>query len=280
MGNYYCIVAGLPDVAFDGSKPAFSVERFKEEIYPMLSKRDARCMDVFFLARDNANILNILRYGENAEMDALGRYSREELEEIIESAKNGDIRNSKVPAYIYDFFDYYTANETRENVIWEDVLASFYYEYAIKCPNKFISAWFEYNLNVNNILVAVAARKYKLSVSDAVVGDNEIAETLRTSGARDFGLSGTLEYVEDVLRLCENNKLQEREHKLDEMRWEWLDENSVFDYFSIERLFVFLQKLTILERWGGLDEEAGTKRYKEMIEALKSGIDALSVEVK
>lgn len=280
MSNYYCIVAGLPDVAFDGSKPAYSVERFKEEIYPALSARDARCVDIFFLSRDNANILNILRNGENAAIDSLGRYTREELEEIISSSLNGDIRNKNVPSYIYRFFDYYVANQTKENVIWEDVLASYYYEYASKCPNKFVAAWYEYNLNVNNVLVAVSARKYKYSVADAVVGEGEIAEALRTSGARDFGLSGTLEYLEELLRLCENGKLQERERKLDEMRWNWLDDNSVFNYFSVERLIVFLQKVEILERWSGLDADNGLKRYKEMIADLKSGMDSLSVEVK
>ncbi len=280
MSNYYCIVAGLPDVAFDGSKPAYSVERFKEEIYPALSARDARCVDIFFLSRDNANILNILRNGENAAIDSLGRYTREELEEIISSSLNGDIRNKNVPSYIYRFFDYYVANQTKENIIWEDVLASYYYEYASKCPNKFVAAWYEYNLNVNNVLVAVSARKYKYSVADAVVGEGEIAEALRTSGARDFGLSGTLEYLEEILRLCENGKLQERERKLDEMRWNWLDDNSVFNYFSVERLIVFLQKVEILERWSGLDADNGLKRYKEMIADLKSGMDSLSVEVK
>lgn len=280
MSNYYCIVAGLPDVAFDGSKPAYSVVRFKEEIYPALSARDARCVDIFFLSRDNANILNILRNGENAAIDSLGRYTREELEEIISSSLNGDIRNKNVPSYIYRFFDYYVANQTKENIIWEDVLASYYYEYASKCPNKFVAAWYEYNLNVNNVLVAVSARKYKYSVADAVVGEGEIAEALRTSGARDFGLSGTLEYLEELLRLCENGKLQERERKLDEMRWNWLDDNSVFNYFSVERLIVFLQKVEILERWSGLDADNGLKRYKEMIADLKSGMDSLSVEVK
>ena len=45
MGNYHCLVAGLPDVAFDGSKCQYSVERFKEEIYPSLSADDARIVE-------------------------------------------------------------------------------------------------------------------------------------------------------------------------------------------------------------------------------------------
>ena len=33
MGNYYCLVSGLPDVAFDGSKVQYSVDKFCDEIY-------------------------------------------------------------------------------------------------------------------------------------------------------------------------------------------------------------------------------------------------------
>ena len=279
MSNYYCLVAGMPDVAFDGSKSAYTVERFKEEIYPELSATDAAYVDLFFLERDNANILNILRHSDDAVIGQYGCYSRKELEEIISSAKNGDTPNKNVPSYIYRFFDYYTANEGNANIIWEDVLSAYYYDYATSCANTFVADWFTFNRNVNNILVAFAARKYKMNISDAVIGNDEIAEALRTSGARDFGLTGALDYFENVQRLSENSRLQERERQLDDIRWKWLEDNSVFNYFSVERLFVFLIKLSIIERWSKLDADKGMERYNEMIAELKSGMDSKSVEL-
>ena len=279
MSNYYCLVAGMPDVAFDGSKSAYTVERFKEEIYPELSATDAACVDLFFLERDNANILNILRHGDDAVIGQYGCYSRKELEEIISSAKSGDTPSKNVPSYIYRFFDYYTAHEGNANIIWEDVLSAYYYDYATNCANTFVADWFTFNRNVNNILVAFAARKYKMNISDAVIGNDEIAEALRTSGARDFGLTGALDYFESVQRLSENSRLQERERQLDDIRWKWLEDNSVFNYFSVERLFVFLIKLSIIERWARLDADKGMERYNEMIAELKSGMDSKSVEL-
>ncbi len=279
MSNYYCLVAGLPDVAFDGNKPAYTVERFKEEIYPELSVADAECVDLFFLERDNANMLNIMRHGDEAVIELYGCYSREELEEIISSAKNGDAPIKGVPSYIYRFVEYYVAGEGNPNVIWEDVLSSYYYDYATKCTNGFVADWFAFNKNVNNILVAFAARKYKMNIADAVIGDGEVAEALRTSGARDFGLTGMLDYFESIQRLNDNDRLQERERQLDDMRWKWLEDNSVFNYFTVERLFVFLLKLSIVERWAKLDADKGMQRYNEMIAELKSGMDSKSVEL-
>ena len=279
MSNYYCQVAGLPDVAFDGSKAAFTVERFRDELYPSLSARDAKCVDLLFLSIDNANILNILKHGEEARIQQVGCYSKEQLMEIIASAKDGDSPRGDVPSYLYRFFDYYIANESNENIIWSDVLSAYYYDYATASSNKFVAQWFAFNRNVNNILVAFTARKYRMNIADVVIGDDEVANTLRTSAARDFELSGALDYFETVQRLSENGKLQEREHQLDELRWRWLDDNSVFNYFTVERLFVFLQKLIIIERWDALDADEGMKRYNEMIADLKSGMDTLSFEI-
>ena len=158
-------------------------------------------------------------------------------------------------------------------------MSAYYYEYATKTSNRFVAAWFAFNRNVNNILVAFTARKYRMNIADVVIGDDEVAEALRTSSARDFELIGALDYFEAVQRMSENSKLQEREHQLDELRWRWLDDNSVFNYFTVERLFVFLQKLMIIERWDSLDADEGMKRYNQMIAELKSGMDKMSFEV-
>ena len=265
-------MAGLPDIVFDGSKINFSIERFKEEIYAGLTKADAARIDLFFYAWDNENIIEILRHGNEAELARTGRYSREELVELILAAKSGDARTADYPAYMYDFLEYYFANEAREDVMFENVLASHYYNYAVGCGNKFLSGWFAFNRNLNNLQVAFIARKCKLNIADCVVGDDEVTETIRTSSARDFGLSSVIDYLENVQRLCEMDKLQERERQFDELRWNWLDDNSAFLYFSVERLFVFLQKLDIVMRWAKLDVDAGMARYNELIAGLKSGL--------
>lgn len=276
MGNYYCLVAGLPDISFDGGKVGFTIDRFREEVCPQLDTYDERCINLFFLAWDNVNILRMLRFGNDVNLEREGCFNKEQLCNLIAAAKEGDVRNADIPEYLYDFLEYYFSNEENSDMIWEDIMNSHYYSYAISCSNKFMAAWFTFNLNVSNVLVAQIARRYKMNISDCVLGNNEVAETIRTSAARDFGLSGIFDSLEEVMRISENEKLQEREHLIDELRWKWLDDNSVFNYFTVERLFVFLQKLDIVERWAALDSEKGMQRYKELIDDLKSGM--VSVE--
>lgn len=271
MSEYYCLVAGLPEVNYDGSKQMYSTEKFREEIYPALSSEDARAVDLYYLGIDNENILKIIASGEAAVIEKTGCFSREELFALFDEAKEGFMRSKEVPAYIYDFLEYYEENQEQKEILWSDKLNALYFNYAVDCPNKFISEWYAYNRDVNNVLVALLARKYKLNIAECIVGEGEIAEALCTSNARDFGLTGSVEWLEQVMRMSENDALHEREHQLDDMRWAWLDNNSVFNYFTIERLFVFLQKLSIVERWARLDAEKGMQRYKELIADLKGG---------
>lgn len=278
MGNYYCQIAALPDIAFDGSKLQYTVDQFKEDIYPSLSADDADFINLVFLVKDNLNIIELLQKGEDAIITECGCFGLDELKEIMQSAMNGDKKPVNVPSYMYDFLLYYYEKEGQEKVLWSDILASRYYSYAAKCKNSFVAEWFVFNRNVNNILVAIAARKYKMNLAEVVVGDDEVAEALRLSAARDFGLVGALDYLEDVQRISDESNLIERERKLDGMRWRWLDDNSVFCYFTVEKLFVFLQKVCIVERWAALDSDKGMQCYNRMIKNLKGAADNYSVK--
>ena len=75
--------------------------------------------------------------------------------------------------------EYNTPEEERFGL--EDKLYGYYYNHAMKCGNSFVSTWFELNLDVNNILAAMTARKYKMEVAKVPVGTNPVAEALRTS---------------------------------------------------------------------------------------------------
>jgi hypothetical protein len=132
-----------------------------------------------------------------------------------------------------------------------------------------VSAWYEFNLNLNNILSGITARKYNLDIQKVIVGRNDVAEALRTSGARDWGLSLELEYFDDILRLIDEPDLSQRERKVDLLRWNWLEEHTFFNYFSVERLFSFMVRLGIVERWTTLDKEKGQQLFRKLIGDLK-----------
>ena len=72
--------------------------------------------------------------------------------------------------------------------------------------------------------------------------------------------------------MSQGNAFVERERRLDVFKWEWMEEASFFDYFSVEKLFSFLIKVQIIERWISLDAEAGGELLRSMIQQLKEEV--------
>jgi hypothetical protein len=272
MTNYYCLVTGLPELSLEDGKLSYTVANFKTEIYPELSKSDKKLIDLFYLKFDNQNLLALLKDKEAVVDTSLGNFSAEELLGVIASFKEETAPDKKFPSYFYEFAELYLNTPEEERFGLEDKLHGFYFHYAMKCGNKFVSEWFELNLNVNNILAAMAARKYKMDVAKVSVGTNMVAEALRTSNARDFGLADDLEYFEQLTRINDTVDLVEREKKIDLLKWNWMDDNTFFNYFTIERIFVFLMKLEMIERWVSLDKEKGNEMFRKLIDQLKDEV--------
>lgn len=276
MSQYYYLVTGLPELSLDDNKLNYTVGDFKTEFYPQLSKEDQALVDLYYLKYDNANLLKLLKDRE-AVIDPRGNYTADQFVAVFKQFDEEGVITSpgSLPSYIIKFIQtYLTQQETgvSSDVLVEDCLAGLYYEYAMRCTNDFVSSWFEFNLNTNNVLVALAARKYKLPIASFIVGDTEICQALKTSNARDFGLTTELDYFDQLLKISETDDLVDREKRLDQLRWKWMEDKTFFDYFSIERLYVFLLQLEIIERWISLDKEKGNQMFREIINSLKGEV--------
>ena len=61
MGKYYCLIAGLPNIALDDSKLTYSISEFRQELDGILTKADKKLIDLFFLKFDNKNLIDHLK---------------------------------------------------------------------------------------------------------------------------------------------------------------------------------------------------------------------------
>lgn len=265
------MVAGLPDLSFDDGKLSYSLSKFKSEIYTEISSSDRKIIDLFFLKIDNGNLLKLLKNKETV-IDEGGNFTADELLSLIATVREGDKPSCRFPIYMSKYIEKYITLGAEELYGAEDMLAAFYYEYAINNCNKFVSAWFEFNLNLNNIFAAMTARKYDIDIVSTIVGNNEVAEKLRTSNARDFGLGEILEYFDSIQRIAETTELVERERKIDILKWNWMENATFFNYFTIERIFVFLLRIEMIERWTSMDKEKGSELFRMLIQSLKNDV--------
>ncbi len=276
MSQYYYLVTGLPELSLEDNKLNYTVGDFKTEFYPQLSNEDQKLVDLYYLKFDNANLLKLLKNRE-AVIDPRGNFTADQFVAVFKQFNEEGVIASpgSLPPYLIKFIQAYLTQQEEGNpneVLVEDWLAGLYYEYAMQCKNDFVSSWFEFNLNSNNVLVALAARKYKMQIAPLVVGETEVCQALKTSNARDFGLTSELDYFDQLLKISETEDLVEREKRLDQLRWKWMEDKTFFDYFSIERLYVFLLQLEIIERWISLDKEKGNQMFREIIDSLKGEV--------
>ena len=143
----------------------------------------------------------------------------------------------------------------------------------LKAKNKFVRAWFAFNQDMNNVLVAQICRKHGFDVKQQIVGEGEVAETLRTHAAqKDFGLNELPGDYQAILALAQIEDLMQREKAMDAIRFEWLQERTEFDFFSVEMVYAYYLEAVMLHRWSLLTIEEGEKVFRQLVSDMKQGV--------
>ncbi|MGI5834815.1 MAG: DUF2764 family protein [Bacteroidales bacterium] len=272
MRQYHYLVAGLPDISLDDSKLQMSYTNFMEELLRSFPARDAELLRLFRLDYDNENLLSWISDKE-AVFHSLGVISPEDLKEQTELLDYDERAPLKgIPPYFLTFLREWKS-ELLESGKEKKRLTELYYDYVRHTSNKFVREWFEFELNLNNILTALNCRKYNLPVAGQIIGNNAVAESLKISTVRDFNVSGLFSKMDNLLNLADEENLLEREKMIDRIKWDYLDEHSVNYYFSVEVLLVFLIKLKSLERWLSLDPKVGEENFRSLVSSLRNSIN-------
>ncbi|MDR0983085.1 MAG: DUF2764 domain-containing protein [Culturomica sp.] len=265
MSDYTAFIAGLPELVRDG-KLALSVEDFREQAAVYVIGDDKKLLDMVFLNNDNAQVLRLLNK-HNALQDVETVYSMDVLEAEIENPENN------LPEYLNDFIVLFKDGYFDDKSLSpENGLNEMYYESMKSSNNKFLASYAEFFLNLKNLTVAINAKKYSANIETEVIGNNEFAEALRTNHSKDFGLSVEFAWTERVIALMEQTDLIEREKGIDMLVWDFIDENLMFKYFSIERVIGFALQLLIVERWSRMNTDSGRRIFMEMIEKFKNSL--------
>jgi hypothetical protein len=274
VSKYYFLIAGLPEIRFEEYKLQITLLEFKQLLKDNLDKGDFELVTLFYQKFDNDNLLKFLK-NPDAQFDPRGSISADAFADLVFQLKDQEnFKDKRYPDYYLKFILAYLNDQPLiPSLSWEDQLSTLYLDDAIKCGNQFIAAWYEFNLNITNIFTAINSRNYSIDLSGSIVGTNEIAETIRASNAKDFGIGSLFPYFDEVMRIADETNLLERERKTDLLKWSWMVENTVYKYFSIENIFSYLLQTEILERWMSLNQEFGKKVFKEFIDKLRGSFE-------
>ena len=269
MANYYCMIAGLPDIDLQDAKPGLSLEDMREQCEEVLTLKDKKLLFYFFLHFDCINLVKLLKNPE-ASIDQWGNFSLEQLRDLITSATELNFNVHRYPAFMSIFAREYAFNKDKAGYFPEDEMMFQFLDYAIKtCPNRMMRRWFKLNLDITNILTAMLARSQGWSVGDFIKGEGEVQEMIRENKTKDFNLSHELDYIPQLMKIVDEADPVRKEKMIDAFKWIWLDERTFFEPFSMEAVFAYLCKLQMQERWAKLDIEQGKETFRKIIDDLR-----------
>ena len=262
-GNYYCLIAGLPEISPDDKKLSLSVQELRIYLSDYLTKKEMDTINLFFYPNDNAQILRLLQKQE-PDLNLQTVFTASQLEDEIQDPM---FLPSYIKEYLLDL-----QKEGRENIkrLPEVELSERYWNFMLSQKEKLVKKYAEFSLNIKNLITALNCRKYHLDIEKEIIGDSYFTNQLKTSRARDFELSDLYPYVDQVLALFEKGNTAEREYRIDMLYWEFLDEMTENKYFTFDNVIAFTLKLMILERWSKMTTEQGKIIFRELLERFKN----------
>ena len=203
MGNYYCLVAGLPDIDLADTQPGFSFEELREWCDAELSAQDRKLFFYFYLRLDCKNHVQLLKDPE-AKVDLHGNYTLEQYQDLITSAREMNFNVHRFPSFMSVFAREYNYNKGKKGFFPEDEMAYQFLNYAITtCPNRMMRDWYQLNLDVTNILTAMLARKNGWNVADYIKGDGEVQTMIKENKTHDFDLTHEFDYVKQLMKIVD-----------------------------------------------------------------------------
>lgn len=269
MANYYCMIAGLPDIDLQDATPGLSIEDMREQCEEVLTKQDAKLLYYFFLQDDCANLVRLLKDPE-AQIDQWGNLSLEQLRDLITSATELNFNVHRYPSFMSIFAREYAFNKDKADYFPEDELLFQFYDYAIRtCPNRMMRRWYKLNLDITNILTALIARGQGWSIGDFIKGEGEVQEMIRENKTKDFNLGLEFDYIPQLMKIVEESDPVRKEKMIDAFKWVWLDERTFFEPFNMEAVFAYFCKLRMQQRWAKLDPEKGKETFRKIIDDLR-----------
>jgi len=268
--KYYYLIAGLPDLIPDDKKLSFTSVQLRDYLKEDLHPDDFELVKLFYLPWDHNNLVRFM-FKEKSEWDERGNYPPETIELLADKKQFELIDLTAYPDYLIEFLEiYHDDEEDVSKTKSVKMLTEGWYRYLQESDNKFVREFADYKQTMGNILLALNRRKHDIEVEDAFIGDNEITSALKKSRARDFGLANEVNEIETIIQIYETGNMLDRELRFDSHFWQFLDESTFFDYFTIERILAFVQKLFIAERWFLLDKEKGQQIFNQLLDELQS----------
>lgn len=299
MAEYYALGAGLPTLRPEiGKNPPLTPWEYVETLRGQLSRRDNQLLDLLLLSEDNRALVALLYDRPIPDPQTPYVVGPDELRRLVTAAERGMVTSEMVgeelhfdpktyPSYLVDFMYEYRHDQEIDRPaehFYEDILDNYYFRYVMERGDEFVRTWVRFDRSIRLVLAAITIKRHDLDARRLIVGDSDLVRLLRSGNWHDITFLEEGEVVQQVLQISEEQDLSVREHRIDQLKWDYLDSLTFADTFSIDTMLAYLLKLQMLSRWSSLDAEMGKSRFREIMDQLnhesRSDLEKFRAEAK
>lgn len=247
--KYYFLATYLPELQRDDKKVRVNLAELLGEPQAY-AEGDWADIELVLLAGD-IFVLERLLSGKPAEVEHT-LYGVEFWREQVKSPKEG-------PAFLLSFLEQLEPGRLLGPDGVNDLYAV-YFDYALEAArDPLLRNYLTFERDLRNIQAALRAREKGLVVTDHLLGEGDLIESIARSRAEDFGLSWDYPFVE---RLIAANDPQLMQETYEQILWDFLDEAVGQDPFAFSALLAYLLKLGMLEKRLALKEDEAMARVR------------------
>ena len=140
-----------------------------------------------------------------------------------------------------------------------------FYKGALSHGSAFIREFFQFDLNVRNA---------KVRYLNQALDRDPLKDVLSMTDpeAEEKGIEVEEPEFKEAARLqaiLEGKDILARERGIDDLYWDKIDEITLFDYLTFEKILGMVVKMMIIRRWLILDEEAGRAMFKRLVDEVR-----------
>jgi hypothetical protein len=131
--------------------------------------------------------------------------------------------------------------------------------------NGFIREFFQFDMNVRNQKVRYLNQALGRAPEKGILKltDPEAEPSGLEPEAPEFKESEKLQTI------LEGSDILSRERGIDDLYWDKIDEITLFDYLTFEKILAVAVKMMIIRRWIMLDEKTGREMFKRLVDEVR-----------
>lgn len=267
MSAYYSFITGLPDLEFDPESDSKLPVLYPGILEELLPSGELEWVRLLWLRQFHPAIISLLS-GEDQPESLTPQLPAEAFHSANDAFQ-------QLPAYLQQLVVWKEndrGNFPRTRIAHR--LQYFYFRQLMNSGNRFLREWGDWEMNLLNFLAARRSELLSEEKKQQLIPGNSYHDLLLEFTTAQKIVHTEFPAVAKLEPLFTNPDFLERELETDRLRWNAVDEINRFEYFSVDVILGYSQKLLLLERWKKIYHSQAAVNLLKMAEKyLESGLN-------